>query len=198
MLNRIRSLVLAGLLVSAAAGCARSPQAHFYTLAPMAQTSAATTPPAFSVAVYPVTLPEFVDRPQLVVNSENSRVQVLEMDRWAEPLKNAIPRLLAENLSRLLGTDQVSSYPQNAASEAGLRLVVDFLHFESVHDAVLVEALWSVRSPGEGPGAPHRFKIKEVIRGDGNDERVAAYSRALAALSSDIAVSLREYRKVLR
>jgi uncharacterized lipoprotein YmbA len=164
----------------------------------MVQAGDLSVPPAFSVAVNPVTLPEFVDRPQLVLNTAGSRVHVLDMHRWAEPLKNAIPRLLADNISRLLGTNRVSSYPQSASNDADYRITADFLHFESSGEIVLVETLWNIHPPGNGPGKVRRFKISEIVRGDGNEARVDAYSRALAALSRDIADSLREERTTQR
>jgi uncharacterized lipoprotein YmbA len=113
------------------------------------------------------------------------------MHRWAEPLKGAIPRLLAENLSRQLGTDRVSSYPQSASNEADYRVVADFLRFESSGDSVMIETLWTIRTVSGGAGTVHRFKISEAVGGDGTEARVTAYNRALAALSRSIADSLR-------
>jgi uncharacterized lipoprotein YmbA len=151
-----------------------------------------SAPASFSVAVTPVTLPEFVDRPQLVITTAGSRVNMLETHRWAEPLKNAIPRLLADNISHILGTNRVSSYPQSASHDADYRITADFLHFESSADAVTVEAIWNFRSSGDSPRKVKRFKISEPVGEDSNESRVAAYSRAIAALSRDIADALRE------
>ena len=150
---RIGAFLLACWFSAALTGCARSPQVNFYTLAPMPPTGVVTAPApvAFSVAVAPVTLPEFVDRPQLVISTVGSRVNMLETHRWAEPLKNAIPRLLADNISRLLGTDRISSYPQSSSNDADYRITADFLHFESSADSVTVEALWNIRAPGDSP-----------------------------------------------
>ena len=177
---------------AALSGCARSPQVTFYTLAPLAENSAVGTPPPFSVAVAPVTLPELVDRPQLVFNTASYRVQILETHRWAEPLKSAIPRMLADNLSRLLGSERVASYPQSAFSNADFRVMVDILRFESTADTVLLEGLCTIRRDEAGAEKNRRFRVKDTIRGEGNGERVAAYSRALATLSREIAAFLRE------
>lgn len=185
-------LVTACLLSSLLAGCARSPQVNFYTLTPMARSVDSGKPPVFSVAVAPVTLPEYVDRPQLVLNSEGSRVRVLELHRWAEPLKGAIPCLLAANLSRLLATDRVSCYPQTGYEAADFRVTADFLSFVSTVDSVMLEVLWGVRTHGRGGGDIHRFKVREPLNGEGNEARVAAYSRALAALSREMADVLRK------
>jgi uncharacterized lipoprotein YmbA len=187
---RFAALLLACWFSTVLAGCARSPQVNFYALSPMVQAGAVNNPPAFSVAVAPVTLPELVDRPQLVLNTAGSRVDILEMHRWAEPLKNAIPRLLADNLSRLLGTNRISSYPQSVSNSADFRITADFLRFESTGDAVLIEALWNIHAAGDGPRKIRRFTISENFRDDANDARVAAYSRALAALSRAMADAL--------
>lgn len=195
---RFATLLLFCWLTSALTGCARSPQVNFYELAPQVQTSVVTAPPPFSVAFAPITLPEFVDRQQLVLTTTGSRVHLLETHRWAEPLKSAIPRLLADNLSRLLGTDRVFSYPQSASNDADYRIHADFLRFESSEDTVMIEALWTIRTAGDGSGKTRRFKVTEALGAEGNEARVAAYSRALAALSRDIADSLREAKPVSR
>jgi len=75
-------------LVVVLAGCSRSPRASFYVLEPTAKAGdhlPAQNAPTVRVAA--ITLPEMVDRPQLVVRGEGSRVNILEMHRWAEPLK---------------------------------------------------------------------------------------------------------------
>lgn len=143
------------------------------------------------MAVASVTVPDLVDRPQLVVRVDASRVDILEAHRWAEPLKSGIPRLLAENLSRLLGGARVSTYPQNAAIETDYRVLVDFQRFESTGDAVTVDALWTIRSSTEGAPKAGRMQIREPNNGGGYEAMVSAYNKALFAVSKDIAQAIR-------
>lgn len=185
-------LALCCLAITSLAGCARSPAVTFYTLSPVGQPETAT--PAMvtqTVAVASVTLPELVDRPQMVVRADESRVDVLETHRWAEPLKSGIPRLLAENLSRLLGGARVSAYPQNAAHEADFRVFVDFQRFESTGDAVVIDALWTIRRSIEGAPKTGRMQIREPNSGGGYEAMVSAYNKALFAVSKDIAQAIR-------
>ena len=140
-----------------------------------------------TVAIAPITLPEMVDRPQIVVRADVSRVNILETHRWAEPLKSAIPRLLAENLSRLLGPAQVSVYPQNAANDTDYRIFVDIPRFEATADAVAVEATWTIRRSAQGFQKTGRSQASEPRGGEGYEALVSAYNRALAAVSRDIA-----------
>lgn len=174
------------------AGCGRSPAVTFYRLTPVPQSEVSTLiPAAASVAIASVTLPELVNRPQLVLSDGGARVAILETERWAEPLKSAIPRLLAENISGLIGSASAASYPQNAANNADYRLFVDIQRFEATEKAVAVDAFWTVRSRQEGKPITGRVKILEPRASQGYDQLVQAYSRALAALSREIALSLR-------
>ena len=193
----IRSLtvgMLAVCLAVALAGCSRSPRVTFYTLEPGAQVetvAAATAVP--TVAVGPVTLPEVVDRPQLVVRVSANRVDILETHRWAEPLKSEIPRLIAENLGRLLGSSRVSSYLQHAGADADYRVLVDIQRFESSPgEAVTVEAVWSLRRAAGGAPKTGRSLVREPVEAKGYDPLVAAYGRALLAVSRDLARAIRD------
>jgi uncharacterized lipoprotein YmbA len=58
---------------------------------------------SYRVGVGPVTVPAAVDRPQIVLRVDANRVALQEQSRWAEPLKESIPRVVASNLAVLLG-----------------------------------------------------------------------------------------------
>ena len=194
-MNLLRWSSLLALLfwLVAATGCARSPKVTFYTLEPAAGTPPAASGPVQStIAVGAITLPEVVDRQQLVVRGDGSRVVILEMHRWGGPLKSEIPRLLAENLRRLLGTDRVSADPQNAGRDADIRVLVDIQRFEAIPgESVTVDAFWTIRSTAGGASKTGRSLVREPVRGTGYDAIVAAYSRALGVVSTDIARAVR-------
>lgn len=192
-MRRIGIQLLCSALMSVGLfGCGRSPQTTFYTLSPLVTEATAIRPASPTLAVASVTLPELVDRPQLVVPDKGATVVILETHRWAEPLKAAIPRLLAENLSRLIGADQVASWPQHAATSAEYRLFVDLQRFEVVGNSVVVDAFWQLRSTKEDTTPlSGRAKITESLAAAGNEAIVDGYNRALAALSREIAQPLR-------
>jgi hypothetical protein len=165
----------------------------FYTLESGAQVEAVASAAAVpSVAVGPVTLPEVVDRPQLVVRVAANRVEILETHRWAEPLKSEIPRLMAENLRRLLGSARVSSYLQHSGVDADYRVLVDIQRFESSPgEAVTIEAVWSLRRAAGGAPKTGRSLVREPVDAVGYDPLVAACGRALLAVSRDLAGAIR-------
>lgn len=190
--RRAISLALLCWIVVATAACSRSPRVNFYALSPGAKPeSVAPTGGAYEVAVGPITLPDLVDRPQLVISVENNQVDIIETQRWAEPLKSQIPRLLADNLGRLLGSDRVSAYPQRAGSEADYRVLLDIQRFESTGNRVSVDAFWTIRRSTGGAAKTGRSVVREPVGGGSYDAMVTAYSRALFAVSNDIAIAIR-------
>jgi hypothetical protein len=191
-----RPAVLASLAFLAAvlAGCGSSPQVHFYTLSSSAAPaggeakSAAAIP---SIGLGPITLPDVVDRPQLVLRTSTNQVVIAEEHRWAEPLKSEIPRVIAGNLSQLLGVKQVWSYPQSAAETAEIRVLVDVQRFDSASgEAVTIDASWTVQRKSGEPAAG-RSLVREAANGSGHEALAAAHSRALATVSRDIADAIR-------
>jgi uncharacterized lipoprotein YmbA len=191
-LHVFRFPVLACLGIALLTGCSRSPRVTFYTLSPVAGSEPVQPAKgAPSLTIAPITLPDLVDRPQLVVRADGSRVDILEMHQWAEPLKSGIQQLLAENLSRLLGGARVSVYPQSSVIEADYRVVVDFQRFESTEDSVTVDAFWTIRRSTGATQKSGHAQIREPNKGEGFDARVSAYNRALFAVSNDIVQAIR-------
>jgi uncharacterized protein len=189
-MTRYVSLILIAVL---GGGCGSSPQSRFYTLSPSAatqSTSGASAPAAvaYSVSVGRVSVPEIVDRPQFVVSVAANQVELAEQARWAEPLNRAIPRVIAANLAQSLADARVSAF----SPEGDYRVQVDIQRFESIRgEAVIIDAVWSVR-PAKG-AAPRtgRPVVREAVAGKDYDGLAAAHSKALAVLSDDIAQAIR-------
>src|SRR4051812_18801060 len=97
-----KSVLLAALLaVTLLAGCGTSPNATFYTLSAVEAPATAAAKTVSSVAIGVVTVPDALDRPQIVTRTGANQVTINEFERWAGPLKSEIARTLAENLTKL-------------------------------------------------------------------------------------------------
>ena len=187
------------LLIGMLSGCASSPPVHFYQLSAEAAADGsgpATVGEELRIAVGPISLPEVVDRPQLVVRSGPNQVTMIDEHRWVESLKGKIPRVIAENLGRLLATGQVWAYPQNATGSFDYRVLVDIQRFESTPGQMAaIDALWTIQRPSkEGTvSKTGRSTVQQPIAGQGYDALVSAHSRALAAISREIAEAIRSF-----
>ena len=63
------------------------------------------------IGVGPVTLAEYIDRPNLVIAESPNQLAVAENHRWAGDLSASITRVTAANLGRRLNTGNVQTYP---------------------------------------------------------------------------------------
>jgi uncharacterized lipoprotein YmbA len=181
----------------AISACGTSPEERFFTLAadPSPARTATQSTPAFSIIVGPVTVPEIVDRPQFVLRSSANRVEIAELARWAAPLKSEIPRIVADNLGGLLEGSRPSTSAQRATGVPDYRVLIDVQRFESAPgEGATVHALWEVRGRTGMPVAG-RSAVTEPASA-GYDDLVAAHSRALAAVSRDIAAAIARLRAV--
>ncbi|HTO47217.1 MAG TPA: PqiC family protein [Burkholderiales bacterium] len=186
-----RAVACVALLALAA--CGSPPKERYYTLTPAASAPApAAGGSAISVAVGPVTLPEVIDQPQMVVQVAANQVAIYEFQRWASPLKSEIARVIAANLAQELGTARVWTYAQTTLANPDYQVLVDIQRFDSVvGEAVTIDALWSIRRATGGAPRTGRSSVRETVSGTGFEALVAAHSRALARVSQDIAGAIR-------
>jgi len=188
-----KSALMAALLaLPVFAGCGSSPKSTFYTLSSGAAPERAPATAPLSVAIGAVTVPDIVDRPQFVVRVAANQVTINEFARWAAPLKDEIPRVIADNLTRLLNGARVATHPQSGNADTDYLVAIGVQRFESaLGDAATVEVLWTVRAPKDAAPKAGRSVVREPAQGKDYDALVAAHSRALAAVSRDIAEAIR-------
>lgn len=146
-----------------------------------------------SVGLGPITFPDYLDRPQIVTRTQQNRVLVAEFDRWAGPLSGNVSRVLAEDLTLLLNTDNVVQYPWPASFEVTYQVMIDCYRFDGVlGDKALLEVQWSVvGKKGRKVLLLKRSAFAEPIGGASYEALVAAQSRALGNLSREMALALK-------
>jgi uncharacterized protein len=193
-MNRITQFLLISLVGAIVAGCASAPS-HFYTLNSTAKANGAPAVKC-SVIVNPISVPASVDKPQFVITTAPNCVEVDELNRWDAPLDDAIARVVSADLVTLLGTPRVSSEPIADFGPA-YRVTIRVERFESIRGEgnqsgrALVDAIWTVSSPGGRPVGSGRTTANEPTDGMGFDAFAAAHSRALGKLSGEIAIAIR-------
>jgi len=177
-------------------GCTTTPPSRFYVLT--AQSQAGSEPPAadLTLGVRPVRLVPYLERPQIVAREEGSRLNVEEFDRWGGSLEASITWVMAENLSRSLGTDAVVTFPWERAVIPGYQVAIDVRQFDAGADGqVRLIAQWRILGDdGRRLYTIGRSDIREPLIRQGFEGQVAAQSGALARMSDEIAAALRELR----
>lgn len=179
-------ILLAVLLL---AGCAQSNKS-FYVLT---ANGPAPSGGGISIGVGPITLAEYIDRPNLVVQQGPNQLAVSEDHRWAGDLSASIARVTAANLGREMKTGNVRTYPWQRDEDISYQVTLDIrqLHSEADGHAV-IEAGWRAYSlPDRKLKASRTFVDREPLAADGYAAMVAAQSRLLARLAESIAAGLR-------
>jgi uncharacterized lipoprotein YmbA len=99
------------------------------------------------IGVGPVTLPDYLDRPQIVTRSENTELYLAELHRWGEPLQKNFIRVLAEYISATTGSEKIIILPSRERGEIDIQVMIDVIQFDtsSSGDANLI-AYWNVEN----------------------------------------------------
>jgi len=188
MIRIILTLSLAWLLL---AGCSRSPRVTYYTLNATAAAEPATQAME-PIVIGAVTLPDLLDRPHFVVTVDANRVDILELHRWAAPLKSEIQRIIADNLRLLLKPTRVAVNTQNTVIGAVFQIQIDVQRFEMIEGKeVAVDLLWSIRRSDSSASKNGHAVVREPVTSFGYEFLAAAQSRALTAVTLDISKALR-------
>ena len=191
--HTILMLASAGLV---AAGCAQSKPSNFYTLSSLRGQGQGPgkSGPGPAVGVGPITLPPYLDRPQIVTRSSANKLELAEFHKWAESLKDIFSRTMADNLGALLGTDQVAVLPRRRNLPTDYQVEIDVTQFDTtIGGQTLLAARWTLfGKDGERPLVTKESAITSSTTTPKDYESVvAAMSQAVEQLSQEIAQAIK-------
>ena len=183
----LRSLTFLAVLLLA--GCGNNSKTYYVLTADGPVPSGSGT----GIGVGPVTLAEYIDRPNLVIAQSANQLGVSENNRWAGDLSASITRVTAANLGRRLNTGNVRTYPWQGDEGIRYQVTIDIRQLHGGEDGyAVIEAGWRAYSlPDRKLKASRTFSDREALETDGYQPLVAAESRLMSRLADDIAKGLR-------
>lgn len=206
------------LVLPVLSGCGKSDPTRFYALTAAAN-AGSQSPGAregVAIGIGPVSLPQYLDRPEIATRDSQNKLNMAQFDQWAGRLEDNFGRVLAENLAVLLQTDRVSIFPWKPNTPLEYQIEVNVTRFEADPDGkVVLQARWVIsrgedaevlamsKSASDGSGGSSdlgkpQFSAKpkepEAPKID-YDALVADMSRAVEALSRDIAAEISGYQR---
>ena len=185
-LSSIAAILLLGL-----SGCAGGPPTSFYTLDPIPAEAAPRVSAVTAPLVVTVSVPEILDRGQVVRRSGPDQLAIAATDRWAAPLDDLIRRALAKDLAtrlpgRLVGVDR----PDGTLDQVILRVAIDEFTADGVGNVTLA-GHWSIAAgDGQVANPPAPFQLTTKAADASTPAAVEAMSAALAQLGDQIAARL--------
>lgn len=188
-----RHLASAVLLLAGCSLLAPQPdRSRYYTLAPLAVAEPDGRPLAGVVGVGPVRVASYLDHAEVVVRLGPNQVDFLDLALWAGPLGENVTRVVAANLVRLLGTQQIVEQPSFDGAQPDWVVELDVQQCERAADgAGLFAAGWLIRDGRHRIVERGATSVREPAGAPDTEAAVAALSRAVAGLSGDIAAALR-------
>ena len=158
----------------------------YYSLSADGPPAASPPDPSSALVVSPVTLPAYIDRPELVFQSAPNIFEVPIDHRWTGRLSDNVTRVLASNLARRLPRTSVLTSPPPSTSPTTLAVEIHQFHSVSGGDATLHATATVTGSPSK----TRTYSLTEPLSGDGYPALTAAQSNLLAKLAQAIATDL--------
>lgn len=174
-------------------GCARSATPSFYLLTPAApQTQQPQRGAGLEVAIFPVELPAYLDRLQIVERTGANEIRFSEFIKWAEPLGDSLRNLLIDNLGAQMPSAKVYAQPGRKTLPYNYGVEVRFRRFEGAPgNQAILQADWAIFGPGSGsPLLRQSSNLRAGTGGRDPADLVAGLSRLTYDLAGEIAASL--------
>ncbi|WP_191966418.1 membrane integrity-associated transporter subunit PqiC [Cellvibrio sp. KY-YJ-3] len=181
----MRHLFIIALLSSLLLGCQQSPRKQYYLLnaTPHADQSVAVTQ---SVGLGPIEVADYLQRSQLIVNSDANSLQVSDNAYWGEPLPKGITRVLAMNLMNHQPTRAVELFPWRSDSTPAISIRIQIHDLQIIDGYAVINASWKLMDNlAKKTVAQHHHINKRPCESTARDI-AAAYSILLAELGNEI------------
>jgi hypothetical protein len=186
-------LLATGLVLCGCLG--RSPQTKFYllhTLDSLEATEVVKTKEGLRIGIGPVTLSEYLDRPQIVTQTSKSELRVDQFNQWAETLEFNIASVLARNLSTLLFTKNLFLYPWSGSTQIDYQIKLAIIEFKGTPDGkVLLRAQYTIFDGSKELLNMNVVNFSNPISDPGYEGLILSMSTALDELSREIAQTIK-------
>lgn len=179
--------------------CSSSPPLRYHQLAldlPLPAGSAVATRGPVWELVRDLGVPESLQRDSLLLAGDSAgSLQALPNERWAEPLQQALPRLLMHDLQRLRGAERLWWAPAPADVPVDERLRVQLLALDAdpARGQLRLQALalWQPARPASASRSrQRRFDLQVPLAGRSASALVAAHREAVLALALALSASV--------
>ena len=131
--------------------------------------------PLLSVEIASFRLPRYLEKPQIITKSRQNQLTMEEYHQWGGSLRKNMTRVLAQNISKLLATPNVTSPPFRPSPPPDIRVDVEVMQFEANDKGeVKLSAQWRLSRGKTGKTLTTRMteikrEIKKQVPGEGSD-----------------------------
>lgn len=173
-------------------GCVTSQPTRFFVLNALDLSQKELRKPCqndkiFTVALNPINLPHYLDRPQIMTKVNDNEYKLSELNIWAEPLKDTLTRVIALNLSSVPCIDIVI-LPKTLSKQITYRLSAEVIRLDgTLGGQALFHVQWSITDEQAKKVLINKVsKYREPVRSHDYNALVNAYNRIIDSFSQEI------------
>jgi uncharacterized protein len=177
-------------------GCATSQPTRFFVLnalehAQKQSLQSCQNDKIFALGINPVNIPHYLDRPQIMTRVNDNEFKLSELNVWAEPLKDTLTRVIAQNLNSVPCSDIVIM-PKAGLKQINYRLSAEVIRLDgTLGGQALLDVQWSIiEEKTKRVLVAKVSKYSEPVLSHDYHALVYAYNRVLDSFSQEIAGSL--------
>ena len=165
---------------------------HYFLLVKSGDNSPVSSSKRLTLALEDIELPSYLDRPQIILLHDGNSVEFKDSERWAEPLKENLTRVLRANLLSAYPAADIAIAPWESSASDALRLKLVINKFTgSLEGQTDIELDWSLSRHAEQLERG-RFTDRQPV-GSSYQALVSALNQGLDRFSQQLAQRLQHY-----
>jgi len=166
-------------------GCGGSKPSRFYVLTPVLDAEAGVvqseSKSEISVGIDKLSMPERLLKPQIATHRSANRMEYAEYDRWAESLDENFTHVLAENLSKLLPSENVYIFPWKSSTVLQYYMTFEITRFsQGADNNISLIVFWSIY---DNTTAKELLRKKTSLKQPGPAAELLDYGRLVQVMS---------------
>jgi uncharacterized lipoprotein YmbA len=172
------------LLVTACS--TRSPNANFYLLEN--GLSGDERSGTLRVGLGPVSVADYLQKPQIAIRTDSSKIIFSEFDRWASDLRGLIINAVQHDLANELNTDNIFEYPWRKSDKIDFAVSLDIKRFDASFDqaSAYLEARVKLTN-AQGESIARSYSLTEPLQTSSYESVVSTQRRLLSSLAEKVA-----------
>jgi hypothetical protein len=173
--------------------CGSTPKTHYYLLQPTENVESSVGK-AYSIGVGPITVAEYLQRPQLITIEDN-KIVYSDFHRWAESLEKGMTRILSVNLAGSLNNNNIVLFPWRSDEIPEIRVRIVVVDLNRVGDQASLTVRWNVNLSADPTREIQNLETFTITaEKDGYQNLAKAYSKLISNLSVVLAENITRLR----
>lgn len=193
MLKLIALILLSILIGACSIGTVTEPSKYYILDARIEKTNSHQLSD-LALGVGPISIPGYIDRPQIVTKTDTPELQIEEYARWAEPMDRMFTRALTQNLRILTDSQQIHSHPWSNASQLNYRLSAKVIKFENdINGDALLVVHWGIIDAANSSDIIVKHTMYNAFAtGIDVSDRINALNETIAQFANNIVETLND------